>query len=191
MKKESMLLAVVALIVGLLGGYLIFSISNAGKIQQSDTSIPAGAGSPTDYTQRIAQAEKVVAQDPKNVNAWISLGNDYFDTEQAQKSIDAYTKALELQPNNANVLTDQGVMYRKIGWFDKALANFEKANKIDPNHLQSLYNAGIVYAIDMKQPAKAIPYWTTYLKMDSNSPTATQIKGMMEEASKGQTPVMR
>lgn len=191
MKKESVLLVVVALVVGLLGGYLIFSVSNAGKIDQANTAIPAGAGSPTDYTQRIAQAEKIVAQDPKNMNAWISLGNDYFDTEQSQKAINAYGKALEIQPNNANVLTDQGVMYRRVGWYDKALVNFEKANKIDPNHLQSLYNAGIVYAVDLKQPEKAVPYWNRYLKLDANSPTAIQIKGMLERPGKSTAPPMK
>lgn len=179
MKKESLLVAVVALVVGLLGGYLVFSISNAGKSQQAATSIPAGSGSPTDYTQRIAQAEKIVAQDPRNLNAWISLGNDYFDTEQSQKSINAYNKALEIEPNNPNVLTDQGVMFRKVGWYDKAIANFEKANQIDPNHLQSLFNIGIVYSVDLKQPEKANQYWSRYLKMDSSSPTAMQIKSMM------------
>jgi cytochrome c-type biogenesis protein CcmH/NrfG len=178
--KESTLIAVVALIVGLLGGYLVFSISNAGKAQQAATAIPAGSGSPTDYTQRIAQAEKVVAQDPKNLNAWISLGNDYFDTEQHQKAINAYTKALEIEPNNPNVLTDQGVMYRKVGWYDKALANFEKANKIDPKHLQSLFNAGVVYAVDLKDHVKARPYWKKIMEIDPNGPTAMQVKSMMQ-----------
>lgn len=191
MNKESSLIAVVALIVGLLGGYLIFSISNAGKVQQPSAAIPAGAGSPTDYTQRIAQAEKVVAQDPKNLNAWISLGNDYFDTEQTQKSINAYGKALEIDPNNPNILTDQGVMFRKVGWYDKAIANFEKANKLDPKHLQSLFNTGIVYAVDLKQPAKAVPYWERYLKLDSNSPTAVQIKSIMEQSGTAMTPPMK
>jgi cytochrome c-type biogenesis protein CcmH/NrfG len=177
MQKESILLAAVALIVGLLGGYLIFSISNAGKSQQP--AIPVGAGSPTDYTQRIAQAEKIVAQNPKDVNAWISLGNDYFDTEQSQKAIDAYAKALEINPNNPNVLTDQGVMYKKIGWFDKALANFEKAQKIDPNHVQSLFNSGVVYAVDLKDHVKARPYWKKILEIDPNSATAMQVKSMM------------
>lgn len=191
MKKESTLIAVVALIVGLLGGYLVFSISNASKSQQAVPAIQSGSGSPTDYTQRIAQAEKIVAQDPKNLNAWISLGNDYFDTEQAQKSINAYGKALEIDPNNPNILTDQGVMFKKIGWYDKALANFEKASKIDPNHLQSLYNAGIVYAVDLKQPEKAVPFWNRYLKIDSNSPTALQIKGMLEQSGKGMPSTMK
>jgi tetratricopeptide (TPR) repeat protein len=189
--KDSILIAVVALIVGLLGGYLIFNISNAGKARQSDTAIPAGTGSPTDYTQRIAQAEKVVAQDPKNLNAWKSLGNDYFDTEQTQKAINAYGKVLEIEPNNPNILTDQGVMYRKLGWYDKALANFEKASKIDPGHLQSLFNTGIVYAVDLKQPEKAAPYWNKYLKLDSNSPTAMQIKSLMEQEGKVMTPAKK
>jgi Tfp pilus assembly protein PilF len=176
----SSLIAVVALIVGLLGGYLVFSISNAGKAQQASPAIQPGTGSPTDYTQRIAQAEKIVAQDPKNLNAWISLGNDYFDTEQSQKAISAYGKALEIEPNNANVLTDQGVMFRKVGWYDKALANFEKANKIDPNHLQSLFNAGIVYAVDLKDHVKARPYWKRILEIDPNGATAMQVKSMMQ-----------
>lgn len=186
MKKETVLVAAVALIVGLLGGFLVFSISSVGKNQQTASVIPAGAGSPTDYATRIAEAEKIVAKDPNNLNAWLSLGNDYFDTEQAQKSIHAYGKYLEMEPNNPNVLTDQGVMYRKVGWYDKALANFEKAQQIDPKHLQSLYNLGVVYAVDLKQPDKSGPIWKKYLEMDPNSPTAMQIKSMMVSPPPGQ-----
>ena len=191
MKNESIWIAVVALIVGILGGYLIGTISTTGKSQQESASIPSGAGTPTDYTRRIIEAEKIVAQDPKNLNAWIALGNDYFDTEQAQKAINAYGKALEIEPNNPNVLTDQGVMYRKMGWYDKAIANFEKAQQIEPRHLQSMYNMGVVYFVDMKQPEKTIPVWTKYLTIDSSSPTASQIKGMMEKMGSGTQPAVK
>lgn len=180
MKKESLLICVVSLIVGFLLGFLIGSTGNVGKSAPATASIPQGAGSATDYAARIAEAEKIVAQDPKNINAWLSLGNDYFDTEQAQKSIHAYGKVLEMQPNNPNVLTDQGVMYRKIGWYDKALENFEKAQKIDPKHVQSLFNAGIVYAVDMKDHVKARPYWKKILEIDPNGATAMQVKSMMQ-----------
>ena len=185
MKKESILIAAVALVVGLLGGYLVFTISTAGKATQDSQGISSGSGSPTDYAKRISEAEKIVAQDPKNLNAWISLGNDYFDTEQAQKSINAYNKALEIDPNNVNILTDQGVMFRKVGWYDKAIANFEKAQKNDPKHLQSLYNLGVVYASDLKQPEKAKVIWAKYLQMDPNSAVAVQIKGMMQQFASG------
>jgi len=189
--KDSILIAVVATIIGLFGGYLIFSISNSGKGQQQNSTIQTGSGSPADYSQRISQAEKVVAQDPKNLNAWISLGNDYFDMQQPQKSINAYGKALEIEPNNPNILTDQGIMFRSVGWYDKALANFEKAGKIDPNHLQSLYNIGLVYATDLKQPEKAISYWRRYLQLDSSSQTAMQIKSMMAQPANNIAPAMK
>ena len=180
MKKESMLICVVSLVVGFLLGFLIGSTNNAGKSGPATANIPSGAGSPTDYASRIAEAEKIVAQDPKNLNAWLSLGNDYFDTEQAQKAIQAYGKALEIEPNNPNVLTDQGVMYRKVGWYDKALANFDKAQKINPKHLQSLFNSGVVYSVDLKEPDKARPYWKKILEIDPNSSTAMQVKSMMQ-----------
>jgi cytochrome c-type biogenesis protein CcmH/NrfG len=159
---------------------MIFT-NNVEKNQQAQTAIPMGAGSPTDYQARIAEAEKLVAKDPKNRQAWVQLGNDYFDTDQAQKAISAYGKALEIDPNDANILTDQGVMYRKMGWFDKALANFEKANQVDPKHAQSLMNIGVVYSSDLKQPDKAIAAWNKYLMIDSTSPTAQQVKGMIEQ----------
>lgn len=180
MNKESILICVVSLVVGFLLGFLIGSSGNVGKSIPATASIPSGAGSPTDYAARIAEAEKIVAQDPKNLNAWLSLGNDYFDTEQSQKAIHAYGKALEIEPNNPNVLTDQGVMYRRIGWYDKALENFAKAQKLDPKHLQSLFNSGIVYAVDLKDHVKARPYWKKILEIDPNSATAMQVKGMMQ-----------
>ena len=180
MNKEQILVAAVALIAGLLIGYMIFT-TNAGKNQQAQSAIPMGAGSPTDYQARIAEAEKLVAKDPKNRQAWVQLGNDYFDTDQAQKAITAYGKALELDPNDPNILTDQGVMYRKMGWFDKALANFEKASQLDPRHLQSLMNLGVVYSTDLKQPDKAIAAWNKFLAIDSTSPTAQQVKGMIDQ----------
>jgi tetratricopeptide (TPR) repeat protein len=179
------------MIVGLLGGYLIFSISNAGKAQQPIMAAGSGGGSPTDLTQRIAQAEKVVAQDPKNLNAWISLGNDYFDMDQPHESIKAYAKALEIDPNNPNVLTDQGVMFRKVGWYDKAIANYEKASKIDPKHLQSLFNIGLVYSIDLKDHVKARPYWKKILEIDPNSQIAQQVKGMMGQQGGAMAPPMK
>ncbi len=182
MKKENILYVTVALLVGLLGGYLVFSLAGGKKQSETPTaSIPMGAGTPADYQSRITEAEKIVAKDPKNLQAWVSLGNDYFDTSQSQKAIDAYGKALEINPNNPDVLTDQGVMFRKVGWFDKALANFEKAQQVDPKHLQSLYNIGVVYMEDMKQPDKALKVWGKYLEMDSTSPTAQQIKAAMEK----------
>ncbi len=181
MKKENILIAIMALVAGLIGGFLIFSISGKKEEPTLTGGVTAGSGSPVDYQQRIAELEKVVANDPKNLQAWTMLANEYYDTDQAQKAINAYNKALELTPGNPNLLTDQGVMFKRTGQFDKALANFEKAQKIDPKHLQSLYNIGIVYSEDLKQPDKALKVWNHYLELDSTSPAAQQVKRLMAQ----------
>lgn len=192
MKQENLVFVVVALLVGLLGGFLIFSVTNKNKGgAAAPAAMPMGSGSPTDYTQRIAEAEKIVAQDPKNYQVWVQLGNDYFDTEQPQKAVNAYAKALEIDPkhqNTANLLTDQGVMYRKMGLFDKAIANFEKASQLDPKHTQSLFNLGVVYANDLKQKDKAIAAWQRYLALDAMSPQGQQVKAMVDELKAGGGP---
>ena len=185
MKNENVVMIVVALIVGLLGGFLVFSITNKQKSPGvAAPAVPMGAGSPTDYQARISELEKIVMQKPNDRQAWVQLGNDYFDTEQAQKSITAYQKALDLAPNdpsNANIITDQGIMFRKLGMFDRAIANFEKASQLDPKHTQCLYNLGIVYAADLQQADKAVKAWNDFLKLDSNSPQAQQVKQMLEQ----------
>lgn len=191
MKQENLVYIVVALLVGLLGGFLIFSVSNKNKSSSAPVAVPMGTGSPADYTQRIAQAEKIVAEDPRNYQAWVQLGNDYFDTEQPQKAVNAYAKALEIDPkhqNTSNVLTDQGVMYRKMGLFDKAIDNFERASKLDPKHTQSLFNMGVVYANDLKQPDKAIAAWQRFLALDGMSPQGQQVKAMVDEMKAGGGP---
>jgi cytochrome c-type biogenesis protein CcmH/NrfG len=145
----------------------------------------AGQAMPGDNVQaRINAMQAMVAQDPKNREAWVQLGNDFFDTRQPQKAIDAYGRALDLNPNDANVLTDQGVMYRDLHQFDKAIANFTKANQVDPKHVQSLYNLGVVYLNDLKQPKKAIDTWTKVIQSAPQSDQAQQARVAIDEAKK-------
>jgi tetratricopeptide (TPR) repeat protein len=143
--------------------------------------MPAGAAGPDVELQgRIAMNQSIVARDPKNVQAWIQLGNDFFDAHQAQKAIEAYGRALELRPDDANVLTDQGIMYRALGQFDKAIANFEKANRADPKHVQSLYNIGVVYSADLKKPKEAIAAWNRVIQIAPQSEQAASARAGIE-----------
>lgn len=184
MTKENVFFGAAGLIIGLLLGILVGGKVTGGSpspapqaVQQSGVA----TADPAQLSVRITEAEKIVAKDPKNLQAWITLGNDYFDANNPQKSVQAYEKALELDPNNPNVLTDQGIMFRALGFFDRALANFEKANKINPTHLQSLYNQAIVYAIDLKQPGKARPILEVLVQKAGNSEMGNQARQMLQQ----------
>ena len=148
-------------------------------------AMPSGPVLPSAEVQaRISRAEAAVLADPKNHDAWISLGNDYFDIHQAQKSVDAYSKALALKPGDPNVLTDQGVMYRELGKFDKALANFQKANQLQPTHVQSLFNIGVVYSTDLNKPDEAAKAWNKVIALAPASEQAGQAKQMLSQMKK-------
>ena len=106
-KKETLyMVSLLALAIGFFGG-VMFGIFKSGP---SGPAQPAASIQPTpmpqsgaDLSNKIAEFEREVAANPSNVTAWINLGNNYFDTNQYDKSIEAYKKALALAPNNANV----------------------------------------------------------------------------------------
>jgi cytochrome c-type biogenesis protein CcmH/NrfG len=144
----------------------------------------AGALPSPEVQARIARIEAAVLADPKNHDAWVALGNDYFDSHQFQKAVDAYAKALALKPDDPNVLTDQGVMFRNLGQFDRALANFQKSNKLDPAHVQSLFNMGVVYANDLHKPDEAAKAWNKVIATAPGSDQAAQARQMLSQLKK-------
>jgi cytochrome c-type biogenesis protein CcmH/NrfG len=146
----------------------------AGKPRAPPAAPPQGAGE--NVHARIAALQSVVARDPKNVQAWVQLGHDYFDTRQPQKAIDAYERALELRPDDPDVITDQGVMYRDLGQYERALQNFQRASRIDPKHVQSLFNLGVVFANDLNEPQKAVEAWTRVAEVGPGTPVAAQAR---------------
>lgn len=196
------------LLVGLLAGYIFgygkgmdaavriqggAPTAAAGMPQGMPGGMPPGMPAaapqtlPTDLTQQIEILRARVAKDPKDRQAWVQLGNNYFDSKQQRKAIDAYARALALDPADPNVLTDQGVMYRDLGEFDQAIANFEKANKVDSMHIQSLYNLGVVWAHDKKDAKKATAAWRRVIELAPASQQAQQARDGIAEL--GQLPV--
>lgn len=204
MKTPTILGIAAGLLIGLLAGYIIghgkgmeaarsFRAGGPLEVTPGAPGMPPGGMPPggampamppvpgPEVTQRIEVNRKLTQQNPKDRQAWVQLGNDYFDTRQPQKAIEAYGRALELDGNDPNVLTDQGVMYRDIGQYDRAIENFEKASKVDPRHAQSLFNLGVVWANDKKDLAKAAAAWKKVIQVAPQSPQAAQAQQALAE----------
>jgi len=180
MKKETLLLVVIGMLIGVLLAVIFFNMQN----RQTPTVGNAGTAPPpaptVNYQQQIQMLKGLLAKEPDNRNAWVQLGNNYFDANQPMDAVEAYDRALQLQPDDPNILTDQGAMYRRLGWYDKAIANFEQANRLNPNHQQSLYNLGIVYRYDLQDFEKAIEAWEKFLVLSGDSPATAKVRSELE-----------
>ena len=193
MKKETAILAIViAFIVGFITGAVVAILKGRGALERpavaqkapvsQTTPVPAEPmPSPVETAAKIQTLKDILQKDPKNLSAWVELGNLYFDTNQPQESIEAYSKYLAIKPDNPDVRTDMGIMYRKLGDFDRAIKEFRTAAQNDPKHINSRYNTGLVLLHDKQDIKGAIKAWEEYLKVDPNSDRANRVKTQMEK----------
>ncbi len=179
MKKETLLIIGVTLIAGFIIG-LLAGQNDSGTRTPAPTGAPAGPVPTVNLQQKLGELKNIVANDPGNFQAWVALGNEYFDSNQFMDAIEAYDKALAIKPDSPNVLTDQGVMFKRLGWFDRAIANFSKANEIDPSHATSVYNLGIVYRYDLQDFPKAQEAWTKFLEINPTGPGSDRVRQDLE-----------
>lgn len=184
--KQTLAVSVcVAVAVGFFGGVIYSSLhsdypSPAQPQQTGGSSMPpatgqAQGGLSPQQASAILSLEQRVAVNANDADAWVQLGNTYFDTHNFAKSIDAYNRYLALQPNNANVLTDLGIMYRNNGQANEAIASFDRAIAVDPKHVQAPFNKGIVLLNDLRDYQGAIAVWQ---KLVESNPGATSGDGM-------------
>ena len=146
-----------------------------------------GTPAPAD-SDRIAALERKAQANPGNANAWVELGNAYFDSNQYEASISAYRKSLELNPGNPNVWTDMGVMYRRNGKPEEAIKAFDQAIAADPKHEVSRMNKGIVLLHDLNDFNGAIEAWEGLLEVNpvAMAPNGVSIDQMVIQLKKQQ-----
>ncbi len=194
MKKETVILYVaIALVVGFIGGATVGILwmtkgTEKTAMVQKPQMAPPGAPAPAppvrdtiEAASQVQTLKEIVKKDPKNLPAWVELGNLYFDTDQPKEAIEAYSHYLAVKPDNPDVRTDMGIMYRKLGQFDKALEEFRKAARSDPKHVNSRYNIGLVLLHDKQDMQGAIKAWEEYLRVDPNSEKSQRIRAQIEK----------
>ncbi len=193
MKKETVILIVViAFLVGFITGATVAILKGTKgserpsfvlKPQMAPVPVPQGPD-PIETASKIQSLKEIVKKDPKNLPAWIELGNLYFDSGQPKEAIEAYRQYLAVKPDNSDVRTDMGIMYRALGEFDRAIEEFKKAAQSDPKHMNSRYNIGIVLLHDKGDIKGAIKAWEDYLRVDPNSEKAQKVRTQMENLKK-------
>lgn len=185
-KSQSPILLIIVFICGLVAGVAltIYKIGPPAATQTAGGE--AGTQISKEHAAAIAHLEGEVTKNPDDYQSWIKLGHQYFDTDQPEKAIQAYTRSLALHPGDANLLTDLGVMYRNTGEKDKAIESFDKARGLDARHEPSRLNKGIVLLFDMNDPTGAIASWEELLRLnpEAKMTDGTSVREFIEQLKK-------
>ena len=145
------------------------------KSQPPQSGGPIGSlpGNPLEGEKLLRDA---LANDPKNVNALIELGNMMMDSARFNEAVDSYGKDLELDPNNVDVRVDLGTCLRKSGKPDLAIKEYKEALEINPNYVNAHMNLGVVLSEDKKDYKAAVGEFEKVLSLNPNVPNAAAIK---------------
>jgi tetratricopeptide (TPR) repeat protein len=97
----------------------------------ADTEIALNLQRLDQNKQAVERLKAVLAKDPKNLDAWTSLGNIYRVGNDNANAVDAYTEALKLLPEKDNgnwqLYYNRGIAEEHMKAFDKSEADFRKA----------------------------------------------------------------
>ena len=182
MKKENWLYLVGGVLLGALVAYGLYDFMGRGTSSSADesgapaaqapsVSVPVGVASPGVVPpEEFANLERILAMDPKNVEALTRLGNLLYDTSRWAEALGYYRRALENGPQNSNVLTDAGICCQQLRRFEEALEYFRRANEADPAHWQSLYNTAVVAGLDLRRFDAADAAISKLLKVNPAAP---------------------
>lgn len=85
--------------------------------------------------------ERVIAQDPKVIDAWFMLGNEYYRRHQFARAIEQFKRALELKPDYDLVVINMANAYRALGRDEDAMVGYRRFMELDPKNAQICYEA--------------------------------------------------
>jgi Tfp pilus assembly protein PilF len=104
-------------------------------------------------------------------------GVQFAQSNDTNKAIEQFKRAVSIQSDFAPALNQLGVQYLKLGQADKAAEVLAAAVKLAPNEFEPRLNYGIAL-LGLKKYPEAEEQLTTALKQNSSSPTAHMYLGM-------------
>jgi cytochrome c-type biogenesis protein CcmH/NrfG len=195
---QAYVLAVICLLVGIAGGWLIRGSQSPAAAATETASAPAPAPamanpgmqmpSPAEMqkmadTQAGPLIEKLKA-DPTNSELLANIGNVYYDARQFPTAIEYYQRALKVEPANTGVRTDMATAYWYTGNADAAIAEFQKSLSYEPNKANTLFNLGIVEWQGKMDIDKAVAAWQKLLDTNPNYEGKDKVLELMAQAKK-------
>ena len=95
------------------------------------------------YEDAIPLLESGLQLAPRRTDLLATLGESYFMSGKVNKSIESFTKLIEIEPS-ARSYAFLGLPYLYLGRFDEAKKFFQEGLKLDPHNNSCLFNSGLI-----------------------------------------------
>ncbi len=135
------------------------------------------------YDQAEESYKKVLEKNANDGEAILLIGNCYSNRGQPDKAMEWYNKIQFDKITDPIVLYNIGNEYNKISKFEEALKYFQRSVELQKDFLDGLYQLGLVYTT-LQKNQEAIATFETFLKYDSTSEKATQVRTFLDYLKK-------
>ncbi len=109
--------------------------------------------------------ERVAAETERFPEAYVVLGNHYYNAKDYRRAQPAYEQYLRLRPGETTARAKLGNTYFKLKQYAQALAEFEAVLQADPDNLGALVNVGNAH-FQLGQFDRAVQVLQQALKRD-------------------------
>ncbi|MCY3412213.1 MAG: tetratricopeptide repeat protein [Candidatus Heimdallarchaeota archaeon] len=148
-----------------------------------------------DYDGAIEQYEKVLEQDPEDVDTLIKTGKAHKKLNRFERALEYFKRAFSLKPDYDGLQeeldeTQKTVNLEKIDLYlqkareyrteekpKKAISNYKKVLEIDPDHLEALYEMGEL----LKKQGELEEARECFLKIKSIDPEYKDSKDLLQQ----------
>jgi tetratricopeptide (TPR) repeat protein len=133
--------------------------------------------------QRYDQAEeyyrKVLDKEPANAEIMLLVGNCLTNRGETEKAMEWYAKIEFDKITDPNVLFNIGTAFYRQSKFEEALKYYRRSVELKSDFLDGIYQVGLTY-ISLQNNAEAVKVFEQYLKLDPDSPKASQVRSFLE-----------
>jgi choline-sulfatase len=93
------------------------------------------------FDEIIGTLRRVLAEDPKVIDAWFMLGNVHASRGKTAEAIGFFKRALALKPDDEMAVINMANAYRNLGKDEEALVGYQRFLQLDPRNAQVRYEA--------------------------------------------------
>jgi tetratricopeptide (TPR) repeat protein len=124
---------------------------------------------PESRPQAIDAYQRVLAANPRHVDALINLGMLSYEQGQLESAAGCFLRAVAVHPDSAVAHFNLGSVLEELGQLETSRQHLRIAVRLDPTHADAHYNLALV-CDKLDAPAEARRHWQLYIDLDPTSP---------------------